>query len=163
MSIDCWATRLDSLPSPTQFLPRSGPRSMGKVAHWPLIYLTVKITVAAFHNLTSSTNWLTMYILGLSRVTDYPWAVGFSVVTGYKFTNRLTGSCTDDLLETWSCQNHKKIEETLVNPSYIWAKMRLLSVFSPLTGPREPVNWHFLPLEVAWGQVPPGGGIEIWF
>ena len=27
------ATRLDSLPSPTQFLPRSGPRSMGKVAH----------------------------------------------------------------------------------------------------------------------------------
>ena len=32
-SIDRLATRLDSLPSPTQFLPRSGPRSMGKVAH----------------------------------------------------------------------------------------------------------------------------------
>ena len=36
------ATRLDSLPSPTQFLPRSSPRSMGKVAHcilchqWPV-------------------------------------------------------------------------------------------------------------------------------
>ena len=102
-------------------------------------------------------------ILGLSRVTDYPWAVRFSVVTGYKFTNRLTGSCTDDLLETWSCQNHEKVEETLVNPSYIWAKMRLLSVFGPLTGTREPVNWHFLPLEVAGGQVPPGGGIGIWF
>ena len=26
-------TRLDNLPSPTQFLPRSGPRSMGNVAH----------------------------------------------------------------------------------------------------------------------------------
>ena len=33
-TIDRWANRLDSLPSPTQFLPRSGPRSMGKVAHW---------------------------------------------------------------------------------------------------------------------------------
>ena len=33
-AIDCWATWLDSLPSLTQFLPRSGPRSMGKVAHW---------------------------------------------------------------------------------------------------------------------------------
>ena len=32
-TIDRRATRLDSLPSPTQFLPRSGPRSMGKVAH----------------------------------------------------------------------------------------------------------------------------------
>ena len=86
-----------------------------------------------------------------------------SRVTGYKFINRLTESSTDDLSETWSCQNHEKVEESLVNPLYIWAKMRLLSVFGPLTGPREPVNWHFLPLEVAWGQVPPGGGIEIWF
>ena len=101
-----------------------------------------------------------MFLVGLSRVTDYPWAVRFLVVTGYKFTNRLTGSCTDDLLETWSCQNHEKVDETLVNPSYIWAKMRLLSVFGPLTGPREPVSWHFLPLEVASGHVPPGGGIE---
>ena len=32
IAIDRRATRLDSLPSPTQFLPRSGPRSMGKVA-----------------------------------------------------------------------------------------------------------------------------------
>ena len=66
--------------------------------------------------------------LGLSRVTDYPWAVRFSVVTCYKFANWLTGSCTDDLLETWSCQNHEKVEETAINPSYIWAKMHLLSV-----------------------------------
>ena len=36
ITIDHWATRLDSLPSLTQFLPRSGPRSMGKVAHWIL-------------------------------------------------------------------------------------------------------------------------------
>ena len=35
-TIDHRATRLDSLPSPTQFLPRSGPRSMGKVTHWVL-------------------------------------------------------------------------------------------------------------------------------
>ena len=33
ITIDRWTTRLDSLPSPTQFLPRSGPRSMGKNAH----------------------------------------------------------------------------------------------------------------------------------
>ena len=66
--------------------------------------------------------------LGLSWVTDYPWAVRFSEVTGYKFTNRLTGSCTDDLLETWSCQNHEKVEETPINPSCKWAKMHLLSV-----------------------------------
>ena len=63
-----------------------------------------------------------MFSVGLSRVTDYSWVVRFSEVTGYKFTNRLTGSCTDDLLETRSCQNHEKVEETLVNPSYIWAK-----------------------------------------
>ena len=102
--------------------------------------------------------WLS--VLGLSQVTNYPLAVRFSVATGYKFTNRLTRSCTDDLLETWSCQNMKKLKKIIVNPRYIWAKMRLLAVFGPLTGPREPVNWHFLPLEVAWGQVPPGGGIE---
>ena len=72
---------------------------------------------------------------GLSRVTDYSLAVRFSVVTSYKFTNRLTRSCTDDLLETWSCQNHENVEETPVNPSYIWAKMCLLSVFGSLTGP----------------------------
>ena len=92
--------------------------------------------------------------LGLSRVTDYLWAVRFSLVTGYKFTNRLTGSCIDDLLETWSCQNHEKVE-TLVNPSYIWAEMRFLSVLGSQTGPREPINWHFLPLEVEWGQGAP--------
>ena len=34
ITIDRWATRLDGLPSLTQFLPRSGPRSMGEVAHW---------------------------------------------------------------------------------------------------------------------------------
>ena len=33
ITIDRRASRVDSLPSPTQFLPRSGPRSMGKVAH----------------------------------------------------------------------------------------------------------------------------------
>ena len=34
IAIDRPATRLDSLPSPTQFLPRSGPRSIWKVASW---------------------------------------------------------------------------------------------------------------------------------
>ena len=117
--------------------------------------------------LTTSLHWFRLWLsaayttqnclnkLGLSRVTDYPWVVRFSEVTGYKFTNRLTGSCTDDLLETWSCQNHEKVEETPINPSCKWAKMHLLSVLGSETGPREPVNWHFLPLEVAWGQVAP--------
>ena len=45
ITIDHRSTRLDSLPSPTQFLPRSGPRSIGKVAH------------CAYHSrLTSITN-----------------------------------------------------------------------------------------------------------
>ena len=41
--IDRRATRLDSLPSTTQFLPRSGPWCMRKVAHWAhQMYLTTQ-------------------------------------------------------------------------------------------------------------------------
>ena len=68
--------------------------------------------------------------------------------------NRFWTGKTQPWLESLSCQNHEKVEETLENPSYIWG-MRLLSVFGSFTGPREPVTWHFILLQVAWGQVPP--------
>ena len=90
-----------------------------------ILDINLKMTYLRIQPYSPGANELTV---GLSRVTDYPWAVRFSEVTGYKFTNRLTGNCTDDLLETWSCQNHEKVEETPINPSCKWAKMHLLSV-----------------------------------
>ena len=43
-TIDPRATTLDRLPGPTQFLPRSGPRSMVKVAHCLTLNLNVQIS-----------------------------------------------------------------------------------------------------------------------
>ena len=82
--------------------------------------MTLKLRISTHHSHVSLARftlcWWRHNWLGLSRVTDYPWAVRFSVVTGYKFTNRLTGSCTDDLVETWSCQNHEKVRRNSRKP-----------------------------------------------
>ena len=139
----------------------------------------------------------------LSRVTDYPWAVRFSEVTGsgwncqpwpsrsqnWMFVHSIIIFSRSQQFPTSSSQNQVELGEwatghfmhwtELVNRKLHWWLVRNLILSKPWKSlrnfhksivymsenaftfwaheqvPGSQSIWHFLPLEVAWGQVAP--------